>query len=210
MKPFFSILIPVYNKAGQMEECVRSIKAQSFADLEVVFVNDGSTDGSAEELARYCSEDSRFRTVTHGNNSSVMTARYTGMQAADGKYILFLDSDDTYSPDTCEKIHDLLEKDPVDIVRFDIIEEPEMRLRPAEEFPEGVLDAFLHGKISPTVWKNCYSSAVIKRAVERIKPFYSNMAEDLFISAVLYHCAESFAVLNDTLYHYQTGSGMST
>lgn len=210
MRPFFSILIPVYNKAGQMEDCIRSLKSQSFTDFETIFVNDGSTDRSAEELDRYCSEDSRFRTLTHEKNSSVMTARYTGMQAACGKYILFLDSDDTYSPDTCEKIHDLLEKDPVDIVRFDIIEEPEMKLRTAESFPEGVLDAFMHGKISPTVWKNCYSYAVIKRAVERIEPFYSNMAEDLFISAVLYHCADSFAVINDTLYHYQTGSGMST
>lgn len=210
MKPFFSILIPVYNKAGQMEECIRSLKTQSFGDFEVVLVNDGSTDGSADELARYCSEDSRFRIVTHEKNSSVMAARYTGMKEACGEYILFLDSDDIYSPDTCEKIHTLLEKDPVDIVRFDIIEEPEMKLRPAEHFTKGVLDAFMQGKISPTVWKNCYSSAVIKRAVERIEPFYSNMAEDLFISAVLYHCSESFAVINDTLYHYQTGSGMST
>ena len=210
MKPFFSILIPVFNKAGQMDDCIRSLRAQTFGDFEVVFVNDGSTDSSVQELEAFCAADERFRIVHHEKNSSVMAARYTGMQAAEGEYVLFLDSDDLYSPEACEHLHALLEQNPVDIVRFDIIEEPKMTLRPAEEFPEGVLSAYLQGKISPTVWKNCYSSAVIRRVLERIEPFYCNMAEDLFISTVMYHCAESFAVLNETLYRYQMGSGMST
>ena len=208
--PFFSILIPVYNKAGQMDDCIRSLNEQTFGDFEVVFVNDGSTDGSADEIARICRGDDRFRAVSHEKNSSVMTARYTGMKEAKGEYILFIDSDDTFAPEACGKIHALLCERPVDIVRFEIIEEPKMVVRPAEEFPEGVLDAFMHGKISPTVWKNCYSKTVIKRALERIEPFYSNMAEDLFISAVLYDCAGSFAVINEVFYHYRTGRGMST
>lgn len=210
MRPFFSILIPVFNKAGQMDDCIRSLKEETFGNFEVVFVNDGSTDGSADEIARFCAEDERFRAVSHEKNSSVMAARCTGMKEANGEYILFIDSDDTFSPDTCESLHDLLEKQPVDIVRFDIIEEPKMNVRAAEEFPEGVMGAYMKGKISPTVWKNCYSKALTEKVLSRVEPFYSNMAEDLFLSAVFYNCAESFAVLNKVLYHYQTGSGMST
>jgi glycosyltransferase involved in cell wall biosynthesis len=210
MTPYFSILIPVFNKAGQMDECIESLKAQSFTDFEVVFVNDGSTDSSADDIARFCAADGRFRSVSHEKNSSVMTARCTGMREAKGRYILFIDSDDVFSPDTCESLHELLSERPVDIVRFDIIEEPKMHLRAAEKFPEGEFEAYMQGKISPTVWKNCFSKAVTERALSRITPFYSNMAEDLFLSAVLYHCAESFAVLNRTFYHYRMGSGMST
>jgi glycosyltransferase involved in cell wall biosynthesis len=210
MTPFFSILIPVYNKAGTMDECVASVKAQTFGDLEVIFVNDGSTDGSAAEIESFCAGDERFRFLTHEKNSSLIGARSTGMRDAKGSYILFLDSDDLFTPDACESLHDLLAKDPVDIVRFDIIEEPEMRVRAAEEFPEGVMDAFMHGKISPTVWKNCYSRRVTDKAISRFTPFYANMSEDIFLSTVFYSCAESFAVLNRTLYRYQTGSGMST
>ena len=210
IKPFFSVIMPVFNKAGQMNDSVRSLKEQTFKDFEVVFVNDGSTDTSADELARFCKDDERFRIVTHEKNSSVMTARYTGMKEAKGSYILFLDSDDTYAPYTCEKIHESLQNNLVDIVRFDIIEEPEMYIRHAEDFAEGTFDAYMKGKIDPTVWKNCYSQAVVKKALERIEPFYSNMAEDLFLSTVLYHCAESVSVINDVLYHYNKGTGMST
>ena len=210
MRPFFSILIPVFNKAGQMDDCIRSITEQAFTDFEVLFVDDGSTDDSAQEIGRFCEEDSRMRLIRHEKNSSVMTARYTGMQNAEGEYILFIDSDDRFSPDAFESLHALLTGTPVDIVRFDIIEEPKMWVRPAGECPEGVLAAFMKARISPTVWKNCYSSEVIRKAVSRISPFYSNMAEDLFLSAVFYDCAQSFAVLGKVLYHYQTGSGMST
>ena len=210
MKKFFSIIIPVFNKAGQMNRCIQSLEEQTFKEFEVIFVNDGSTDESANELSQFCRDDDRFRIVTHDKNGSVMKARCTGMKEATGEYILFLDSDDTYAPFTCEKLYQSIQKNPVDIVRFDIIEEPKMEIRRAEDFQDGVFDAYMHGKISPTVWKNCYSKKVVERALERFEPFYSNMAEDLFLSAVLYNCAESFSTVNEILYHYQVGSGMST
>ena len=64
-KPYFSILVPVYNMAGKMDICLDSIKAQTFTDYEVVFVDDGSTDGSYDMLCGFAKEDARYRVYRH-------------------------------------------------------------------------------------------------------------------------------------------------
>ena len=100
--PFFSILVPVFNMESRMDDCIASIKAQTFTDYEVILVDDGSKDGSYEMLLGFAKEDSRYSAFRHEGNRSLLCARYTGMANARGRYILFLDSDDTIVPDTLE------------------------------------------------------------------------------------------------------------
>ena len=210
MRPFFSVMIPVYNQVGKMDDCIASLKAQTFGDFEVIFVNDGSTDGSQQMLEEYCREDSRFRVLRHEKNSSLLAARYTGMQHMRGSYMLFLDSDDWLDTDTCEVLHARLAEEPVDLMRFGYVEEPSGKERPPAEDGGDPLGALMNSVITPPLVKNCCSAALVARAVARTHPFYCNMSEDVFWSSIMFSSAQSFGVVDRMFYHYLQGVGMST
>lgn len=93
--PTFSIIIPVYNVAPYLRECLDSVLAQTFSDWEAICVDDGSTDGSGAILDEYASKDSRFR-VIHQQNAGVCAARNLGLSKVTGEWLLFLDSDDVF------------------------------------------------------------------------------------------------------------------
>lgn len=98
MSPSFSIIIPVYNVAPYLRECLDSVLAQTFTDWEAICVDDGSTDGSGAILDEYAECDPRFR-VIHQTNSGVSAARNNGIEHATGEWISFVDSDDYVTND---------------------------------------------------------------------------------------------------------------
>jgi len=104
MKAKVSAIVPVYNVEMYLEECLDSIVKQTFNDIEIILVNDGSTDRSPEIMKLYASKDSRI-TVLNQPNSGVSAARNTGIEHASGEYILFVDSDDMIVPDAIEKLY---------------------------------------------------------------------------------------------------------
>lgn len=89
----FSVIIPVYNVEAYLRDCLDSVLKQTFADWEAICVNDGSTDGSANILNEYAARESRIKVVTQPNGG-LSAARNAGIDAAEGEYVLFLDSDD--------------------------------------------------------------------------------------------------------------------
>ena len=91
--PYISVIVPVYNAEKTIERCVNSITGQTFADMEILLINDGSKDNSAFLCDKLAEGDKRVR-VIHKENAGVSAARNTGMDEATGKYILFVDSDD--------------------------------------------------------------------------------------------------------------------
>lgn len=95
MKPFYSIIIPVYNIVSYLRECLDSVLAQTFTDWEAICVDDGSTDGSSAILDEYAAKDSRFR-VIHQPNIGVGSARNRGLDEVRGEWICFLDGDDLW------------------------------------------------------------------------------------------------------------------
>lgn len=101
MTPFFSIIIPVYNVAPYLRECLDSVLAQTFTDWEAICVDDGSTDGSGTILDEYAARDTRIR-VIHKQNAGVSAARNTALDVARGKWFLFLDGDDVLRNDGLE------------------------------------------------------------------------------------------------------------
>ena len=92
----FSIVIPVYNVAPYLRECLDSLLAQTCADWEAVCVDDGSTDSSGAILDEYAAKDSRF-VVVHQENRGVSAARNKGLDIAKGEWLVFLDGDDAAS-----------------------------------------------------------------------------------------------------------------
>ena len=110
--PFVSILIPTYNRAYCIDRSISSVLSQSFRDLELIIVDDGSTDGTAEMLKGYA--DERIRVVVHGNNRGVAAAKNTGLDNARGDWIGILDSDDEYLPGALERLVDRIKSIPAD------------------------------------------------------------------------------------------------
>ena len=112
-----SVIVPVYRTERYLEEIVRSLKAQTFTDFEVVLVDDGSPDGSPALCDRIAAEDKRFR-VIHKLNEGLGYARNTGLEAARGEYVTFIDSDDTISPATFADALAILDDTGADMVRY--------------------------------------------------------------------------------------------
>lgn len=115
-----SVIIPVYNVQNYLEECLDSVIDQQGVSLEIICVNDGSTDGSAAILDRYAKKDERI-VVYNQPNSGLAMARNSGMEIAKGRYICFLDSDDFLLPDTLHKVFKKAVDDKLDFASFDTI-----------------------------------------------------------------------------------------
>ena len=109
-----SVIIPVYNTKQYLQSCLDSILSQTYTDLEVLFIDDGSTDGSAQLLDAFAARDSRIR-VIHQPNGGVCAARNRGIQEARGDYLSFIDSDDTLEPDMYEMLIKCIREYSVDI-----------------------------------------------------------------------------------------------
>ena len=90
-----SVIVPVYNKKKYIAECLKCVTSQSLDDIEIICIDDGSTDGSAEIIADFMKKDGRIRLISQANKGSG-AARNAGIKAANGEYIAFLDSDDFY------------------------------------------------------------------------------------------------------------------
>lgn len=112
-----SIIIPVYNTEPYLKKCLDSVCGQTWEDLEIIVVNDGSPDNSMEVLEAYQNKDIRIRIIDQ-KNTGLSGARNSGLAAAKGEYILFLDSDDWMDVDTCEKAVAAAEAENADIVMW--------------------------------------------------------------------------------------------
>ena len=107
--PQISIIVPVYNTEPYLRECLESLRRQTFSDLEVIAVDDGSTDGSLAVCRAYARMDPRFRVVSR-DHQGVSAARNAGLAQASGAYFAFVDSDDLLSPDWCGTLWSLLQE----------------------------------------------------------------------------------------------------
>lgn len=110
-----TVIIPVYNVEKYLRDCLDSVLNQTMPNWEAVCVNDGSTDGSAAILKEYAGKDERFRIITQ-SNKGLSSARNTGLDAANGEYVLFLDSDDWLESDALQTLADHLDGE--DLVCF--------------------------------------------------------------------------------------------
>ncbi len=117
VSPVVSVIVPVYNTAKYLRECLDSIVGQSLKEIEIVCVDDGSTDDSLAILREYREKDPRVVVVAQ-ENAGVSVARNVGVKTARGKYMCFVDSDDSIDPDMCRKCAEIAEKHDADFTRF--------------------------------------------------------------------------------------------
>ncbi len=116
-QPLISVIIPVYNVEKYLRECVESVINQTYKNIEIILVDDGSTDSSGDICEEYIEKDSRV-TVIHQKNSGPSKTRNTGLENANGKYIYFLDSDDYIENNALELLTEAAESNGADLVFF--------------------------------------------------------------------------------------------
>ena len=207
MTPFFSVIIPVFNQENIFTDCLSSIISQSFGDYEVIIVNDGSTDASSARISDFIKGDERFRIIEHDANSSVLCARITGLSAARGKYIVFIDIDDYVEPDYFEKAAAALSENPVDILSIGVTMEPSGKKMLPPKSPDRLRN-LLECKGISALFIDIFKKSVVDETLLHLKKGYCNMAEDFYIKTVAYNYAKSFGYLDEYLYHYVTTGGM--
>ena len=113
-----SIIIPVYNVSKYLDKCLKSVVTQTYSNIQIILVNDGSTDNSGEICEKWCKKDKRIE-VIHKRNGGLSNARNVGIERAQGEYLMFVDSDDIISDDLCELLHDRLLENNADLAICD-------------------------------------------------------------------------------------------
>lgn len=116
--PKISVIIPVYNVEDYLEKCLDSVFSQTFDDFEVIIINDGSPDNSQAIIDRYCSKYPHKITALRQENAGLSAARNTGISAATGEYLMFLDSDDYLHTEALHKIYHCAASRDLDIVCY--------------------------------------------------------------------------------------------
>ncbi len=116
--PLFSIIVPVYQNQETLNECVDSVLRQRSQNYEMILVDDGSTDESRKICDEYAEQYSQMISVIHKSNEGPLLARLDGIRRAQGKYLLFLDADDTYVLGMLRKLEDIIKSQKADIIIF--------------------------------------------------------------------------------------------
>jgi glycosyltransferase involved in cell wall biosynthesis len=118
--PQISVVIPVYNVDRYLGECLDSVVNQTLANIEIICIDDGSTDGSRQILEKYASLDDRIRVVSKENEGQSV-ARNLAVSMARGDYIVFVDSDDIVDLTLCQRVYGAAERNLADVVVYDYL-----------------------------------------------------------------------------------------
>ena len=218
-KPVLSVVIPVYNTAGTLKYCLDSVLTQDFPDLEVVCIDDASSDGSLECLRGFSETDQRVKVLRHEQNRGRLEARRTGVDHAEGEFIMFLDSDDSFDNGLCGAAVDAIRKHDADMLQFSARQinvesgKKDIILPFTGDVPgKDLLNRFfITREISSTLWQKIYRSGLCRKAYREIPKLQSNMGEDILISFFLAYFAGSFSGVNTRKkYNYYLGKGISS
>ena len=223
--PKISIVIPVYNAGTFLDSCLASALNQTLPDIEIICVDDASTDGSAHRCAEQARLDSRVRLIRHPQNLGTFQARKDGVLAATGEYILFLDGDDTLDRQACASLYGEMQRDRVDILHFpaaviNVDDAPEEQIRVLSDFVRphtGRLEGqevfegcFLHNKYRYTLWNKMMESGLCKQGYLRMAGGRLSLSEDLCAFFAIAFLAKSYrGVAEPVLYHYRFGAGLN-
>lgn len=120
--PKYSLIVPVYNVEKYINDCINSILKQNYEDYEIIIVDDGSTDGSWKRIQEIVEGNEKKIKVVHQENQGLGGARNTGLRQAEGEYIWFIDSDDTIDAFALKQIDEVIQKNDLDIIVFDMVD----------------------------------------------------------------------------------------
>ena len=200
-----SVVVPIYNVEDFLEPCLDSIAGQTFEDLEVVLVNDGSTDSSPQIAEAYSERDPRFK-VVHRENGGLSAARNTGIEHATGDYLAFVDSDDVLLPDAYERMVGSLEKTGSDFATGNVLRLAGTETRPARFLKKAFRDTRLRTHITkfrPLLHDRIAWNKVFRRSfwdAHGLTFPEGRINEDIPVILPLHFSASAVDVLSDPVY----------
>lgn len=169
--PLFSVVIPLFNRRREVARALTSVVNQDFTDFEVVVVDDGSSDGSAQVVEDFI--DPRIRLVRHPINRGVCPARNTGVDHAEGEWVVFLDSDDELIPGALGRLHERIREAPEEVDRIACMYQWDDGSLSPEPRPEGeVLDyaGYFHWMASLTsLTRTDFNNCIRRSTFERVR-----------------------------------------
>ncbi|GAE30023.1 glycosyltransferase [Alkalihalobacillus hemicellulosilyticus] len=232
MQPKISIIVPIYNREKELARCLQSLLKQTFKEIEIILINDGSTDDSVELIHHYAEKDERI-VVINQNNKGVSIARNQGLLMAKGKYVGFVDSDDWVELTMYERLFQIAEEREADVVMCSYVREflggsKEKQLSEQKIIHlqgKQVQTNLLRRLIGPirhelgqpemldawgTVWSKLYRRDVLRisqATFVNLDEIGTN--EDTLFNMQVLTCAQSFVFYNQPFYHYWRGNDKS-
>ena len=183
-KPLISVIIPVYGVEKYIAQCLESVINQTYSNLEIIVINDGTKDRSAEIAKEYAKKDSRVR-VYDFENGGASAARNRGIKLANGEYIAFLDSDDWIEGQMYEKLVNEAIKSNADIVKcgFKSNDKKVGFYNKIETISNRNIDLFFNGILWVVLWNAIYKADIIKKVIfpENVRCFEDNYASALYL-----------------------------
>lgn len=209
--PFISVIVPVYNTSPYLSECLQSIVAQSFKNIEIICVNDGSTDDSLSILRAFAARDGRIKIISQPNRG-LSAARNAGLREAKGRYVMFVDSDDSLFSGALRTAFKAAAGNCSDIVIFgyeprwvpqNLSEKyamPENRNFSYKDVTERIFGYW-------SVWSKIYNRSFIRRC--RLSFPEGLIFEDVWFHSCSMLQAKRVSLVNDRLYAYRTDNAAS-
>ena len=199
--PKITIIVPVYNSAKYLHQCINSILSQTFADFELILVDDGSLDTSLAICDEFGKKDKRV-IVLHKSNGGVSSARNFGLDVARGEYIGFVDSDDWIEPNMYEMLYSKASCDDADIVSCALITNKTVRVKPNTTLQDKFISCpvYMHSFCNKIVKKNLYIDNNIRIPENLV------VCEDLFTLFRLFIISRKAEYLDEAMYHYRVNS----
>lgn len=213
-----SVIVPVYNIEDYIQECLESILHQTYANLQIIVVDDGSTDDSGKICDEYAVMDKRIQ-VIHTDNYGPGHARREGLRYAAGEYVGFVDGDDYIRPQMYEELLKEMEETNADFVHFGFVEDYNGQLQPHLKFEEGIYE--LTGKqtdfirkfvlresggeyeaMTYSVWSKLFRRELICEAFSKI-PDYLKVGEDLVVTCLCILNGTKVVLRKKAYYHYR-------
>lgn len=213
-----SVIVPIYNVHNYLNKCLDSLHAQSLNDMEIICINDGSTDGSERIVAEYLESDSRFRLVDK-NNTGYGNTINVGLAEAKGEYIAIVESDDYIDPNMMEELVKLIDNGDVDIVKSNFYEYSE-----ADE--ESVYFDCLKGLpkrqvINPmevplvfivlqSIWSSIYRTSFLRENYIRFHETPGASFQDVSFAFMAFANADRILLTDEAYYHYRVSNPNSS
>lgn len=202
-----SVIVPIYNVEKYLERCIQSIIKQTYKNLEIILVNDGSTDNCARICEEYAQRDSRIK-VIHKKNGGLADARNKGLEIATGEYIGFIDSDDYIEEDMYEYLYSLLQENNADISicgKYLVYEDGEIKSKynvndgiKVFNTEEALIQLNSFSSFNMSVWDRLYKAEIVKD----IKFPFGKKSEDYFVMYQYFSKAQKVVVSELPKYYY--------
>lgn len=215
-----SVIIPVYNTAKFLSTCIKSVINQTFEDIEIILVNDASTDNSIHICNTFKGKDNRIVLIDKKQNEGVEKARYDGILVAKGNYICFVDSDDWLEKDALKKMYDKAietDADYVEIGMQRVLDRHKIIKRATYPIIKGLITQpqlfdlyyisfFGVNILSVNIWGKLYKSSILKKTP---LPIGLAMGEDLYFNLEIFPHLKAIYIDDYVGYNYRFG-GMTT